>query len=117
MTRAAIPHLPMVFPAVPGPQRGSMKLTAKNVRTEPLKKGKSEAIVFDDDVPGFGLRLRDGGSRTVVFQYKIGAKHRRMALGWVAAVDFGTTRKTAEKLYARVKLGEDPAGDKAETKA
>jgi integrase len=94
-----------------------MKLSAKNVRTEPLDKGKSEEIIFDDDVPGFGLRLRDGGSRTLIFQYKIGTKHRRMALGSVTAVDFGETRKTAERLYARVKLGEDPAGDKAETKA
>ena len=57
-----------------------MKLTAKNVRTAPLEKGKGEAIVFDEDVPGFGLRLRDGGSRTLVFQYKLGAKQRRIAL-------------------------------------
>ena len=94
-----------------------MKLTAKSVRTAPLQAGKSEVIVFDDDVPGFGLRLRDGGSRTLVFQYKLGAKQRRIALGSVSAIDFAETRKTAEKLYARVRLGEDPAGDKAETKA
>jgi integrase len=40
-----------------------------------------------------------------------------MALGSVAGVDFADTRKAAEKLYARVKLGEDPAGDKAQAKA
>ena len=71
----------------------------------------------DDDVPGFGLRVREGGSRTLIFQYKLGAKQRRIALGSVSGVEFADTRKTAEKLYARVKLGEDPAGDKAETKA
>src|SRR5262249_23914078 len=52
----------------------------------------------------------------LIFQYKLGAKQRRLALGSVAAIDFSDTRKTAEKLYARVKLGEDPAGDKAEAK-
>jgi hypothetical protein len=51
------------------------------VRTAELQLGKSEAIFFDDDIPGFGLRVRAGGSRTFVFQYKLGAKHRRMALG------------------------------------
>jgi integrase len=94
-----------------------MKLTVKSTAALKLPSGKSELIIFDDDVPGFGLRLRDGGSRTFVFQYKLGSKQRRIALGSVSAVDFGETRKTAEKLYARVKLGEDPAGDKAENKA
>jgi integrase len=94
-----------------------MKLSARNVKTEPLPTGKTEAIFFDEDVPGFGLRVREGGSRSLIFQYKIGKKHRRMALGSVAGIDFADTRKTVEKLYARVKLGEDPAGDKAEAKA
>src|SRR6516162_9529600 len=94
-----------------------MKLTVKSVKAVQLPKGKAEAIFFDEDVPGFGLRVREGGSRSLIFQYKIGKKHRRMALGSVAGIDFADTRKTVEKLYARVKLGEDPAGDKAEAKA
>ena len=94
-----------------------MKLTSKNVRSEPLPAGRSEAIFFDDDVPGFGLRLREGGSRSFVFQYKVGAKQRRIALGSVAAVEIGKARDTAKDLYARVRLGEDPAGDKAEAKS
>jgi integrase len=94
-----------------------MKLTVKSVKAVQLPKGKAEAIFFDDDVPGFGLRVREGGSRSLIFQYKIGEKHRRMALGSANAVDFAATRKEAEKLYARVKLGDDPAGDKAEAKA
>ena len=93
-----------------------MKLTASNVRTETLAAGKSEAIVFDDDVPGFGLRLRAGGSRTFVFQYKLGAKHRRMALGAATALSVGKAREIAAQLHARVKLGEDPASDKADAR-
>ncbi|HTC04902.1 MAG TPA: site-specific integrase [Xanthobacteraceae bacterium] len=91
-----------------------MKLTATTVRSQSLQDGKSEAIFFDDDVPGFGLRVREGGSRSFVFQYKLGTKQRRMALGTATALNFSTTRKTAEQLYARVKLGQDPASDKAE---
>jgi integrase len=95
----------------------AMKLTAATVRKATLPEGKSEALLFDDDVPGFGLRLREGGSRTFIFQYKLGAKHRRMALGAATGVNFGDVRKTAGKLYARVKLGEDPASDKADAQA
>ena len=94
-----------------------MKLTPTAVRTQKVPPGKSEAIYFDDDVPGFGLRLRERGSRTFVFQYKVGAKQRRMALGVATALSVGNVRKIAERLHARVKLGEDPASDKAEAKA
>jgi integrase len=94
-----------------------MKLTAVAIRTLAVPAGKSEAIFFDDDVPGFGLRLRKHGSRSFVFQYKLGTKQRRMALGAASALRIGDVRKTAERLHARVKLGEDPASDKADARA
>ena len=63
-----------------------MKLTTKSVGTAALPSGKSEAIYFDDGIPGFGLRVRAQGSRTFVFQYKLGTKQRRMALGNASAL-------------------------------
>jgi integrase len=93
-----------------------MKLTTATVRTIGLPAGKSEAIFFDDDLPGFGLRLRERGSRTWVFQYKLGTKQRRMALGTATALNLAETRKTAARLQARVRLGDDPAADKADAK-
>jgi integrase len=94
-----------------------MKLTATTIRAAQLPRGKTEAIIFDDDVPGFGLRLREGGSRSFVFQYKLGTKQRRMALGSATALKLPDVRETAEKLHARVKLGHDPASDKAQARA
>jgi len=94
-----------------------MKLTATTIRAAQLPRGKTEAIIFDDDIPGFGLRLREGGSRTFVFQYKLGTKQRRMALGSAAALKLPDVRETAEKLHARIKLGHDPASDKAQARA
>jgi hypothetical protein len=49
-----------------------MKLTKAAVAELALPAGQSEAIYWDDDTPGFGLRLRGGGSRNWVFQYRIG---------------------------------------------
>ena len=92
-----------------------MKLTTKT--SLQLPPDKKDHIVWDDDVPGFGLRLREGGSRAYVFQYKIGSRQRRMSLGAVTAIDIGRARETAKDLYAQVRLGQDPAGAKAEAKA
>ena len=94
-----------------------MKLTNATVRKLDLPKGKSEIIYFDGDVPGFGLRLREGGSRSWIFQYKIGAKHRRIALGKLKAMEAGKARDNAKDLYAKVRLGQDPAGERVATNA
>jgi integrase len=93
-----------------------MKLTNKSADSIKLEKGRAERIVFDDDVPGFGLRLREGGSRTWVYQYRIGSKQRRMVLGSAKSVPLGLARENAGKLEARVKLGGDPAMDKETTR-
>jgi integrase len=93
-----------------------MKLTASTVRAAKLSPGKSEAIFFDDDVPGFGLRLRERGSRSFVYQYKLGAKQRRMSLGIASPLTVAEARKNAATLQARVKLGEDPASDRADAR-
>ena len=58
-----------------------MKLTQANIAKIKLPSGKSEHIEWDETLPGFGLRIRDGGSKTWIAQYKIGAKHRRLTLG------------------------------------
>src|SRR5271170_748351 len=93
-----------------------MKLTAAEIRKLGLRGDSAEAIVFDDDVPGFGIRLRAGGSKTFVFQYKLGAKQRRLTLGPVTALELGKARGTAKDMYARVRLGGDPAAEKASAK-
>ena len=40
-----------------------MKLTAKAVAALILPAGKTDAIFFDDDMPGFGYRLRQSGDK------------------------------------------------------
>jgi integrase len=91
-----------------------MKFTSKTVAALGLPEGRSEAIYFDDTLPGFGLRLRAGGGRSWVFQYKLGDKQRRLTLGSATALDLTRARDQAVTLYAQVKLGQDPAGTKHE---
>jgi integrase len=93
-----------------------MRLTASTIRSLALPPGQNDKTFWDDDVPGFGVRIRAGGSRTWVIQYKIGGKHRRLPLGLVAALDPGKARTTAKDLLTAVRLGRDPAGEKLERK-
>jgi integrase len=93
-----------------------MKLTIKAVAGLKLPPGKTDHIEFDDDVPGFGLRLRDSGARTWIFQYTLGAKQRRLALGKASALTPEKARGQAADLHAKVRLGGDPAADKAASK-
>ncbi len=93
-----------------------MKLTVAKTAALKLPAGKTDHIEFDDDIPGFGLRLRTGGARWI-FQYARGNKQRRFTFGNFPALDAAKARKEAERLHAEVKLGRDPAGEKAEAKA
>jgi integrase len=85
-----------------------MKLTKANIGALELPAGKADHIEFDEDMPGFGLRLRKGGKRVWVVQYKIGAKQRRKTIGTIATLDPAAARKQAGKELAEVKLGKDP---------
>src|SRR6516164_6959140 len=78
-----------------------MKLTDKTVNL-PLPAGKADHLVFDDMIPGFGLRLREGGSKSWIFQYKLGGKQRRMVLGRATAIKAEKARKIAEQYHAQV---------------
>ena len=90
--------------------------TQKAVDGLTLPPGKSEVILFDDDLPGLGLRLRTGGSRVWVYQYKIGSRNRRMTLGVARVLSLVQARRMASELYAKVRLGRDPAGEKIESR-
>ena len=78
-----------------------MKLTKATVDKLALPAGKSEMIVFDEDLPGFGLRLRAGGSAVWVAQYRVGAKQRRVTLGKLATLDPEVARKAASRCSPR----------------
>jgi integrase len=94
-----------------------MKLTQKTIAALALPVGKNDHIEWDDDLAGFGVRLRHGGSRRFIFQYKIGSQHRRIVLGSTTALTAAGAREAAGNLHAAVRLGRDPQGEKTEGRA
>jgi integrase len=93
-----------------------MKLTRVNVERLALPAGVNDRIVFDDGLPGFGLRIRDGGKRTWIVQYRVGAKQRRVTLGTVETLNADEARKRARNALSKVHLGHDPQLEKGETR-
>jgi integrase len=94
-----------------------MRFTKPAIAGLALQPGKAELIVFDDDLPGFGIRLRAGGKRTWVVQYRVGRKQRRLTLGSTAAIALDQARSEARKTLAKVHLAQDPQADKTRLRA
>ena len=89
-----------------------MKLTKATIANYALPSGKAEALLFDDALPGFGLRVRAGGKRTWIAQYRIGQKQRRISLGTVERIDLDEARRRAKSALCKVHLGIDPQLEK-----
>jgi len=93
-----------------------MKFTKASVKRLSLPSGSRDKLFFDDELPGFGFRIRDGGKRTWIAQYRIGKKQRRVTIGAAANTTAEEARKRAKKILSKVHLGADPQIEKAEVR-
>ena len=71
-----------------------------------LPAGKTEHVVFDQDLGRFGFRIRASGSRSWVYQCEIGRRNRRVTIGSVSAVSPARARETANEMHAKARLGD-----------
>ena len=94
-----------------------MRLTMTTIRTLACPPGKSEQTTFDEDLPGFGLRVRPSGAQSWVYQYAIAGKTKKIFLGSPSVVEAGQARAAAKGLAAQARLGRDPANEKAKSRA
>src|SRR5277367_4168253 len=95
------------------PKGYPVRLTKANVAKLALPMGKSELLVFDDALAGFGIRLRYGGKRTWIAQYRVGPKQRRLSLGSSETIDADEARKRAKTALSQVHVGTDPQIEKS----
>jgi integrase len=80
--------------------------------------GRKDALVFDEALPGFGLRVTAKGSRTFIFQYRAGAVIRRTVLGaWGKELTAAQARKKAESLRGQVRDARDPVAERRAARA
>jgi integrase len=90
----------------------NVKLTTATAKALELPPGKKDKTYWDDTIGGFGLRLREGGSRNWVVQYDRGGTSKRVTLGSTALLTADAARTKAKDLLAHVRLGGDPAAER-----
>ncbi|CAO4172393.1 tyrosine-type recombinase/integrase [Methylorubrum extorquens] len=95
-----------------------VKLTKSTVAALSVEPGHSERVVWDTDMPGFGVRIRASGNKSwVIRPARSGGKSRLHTIGAVDALDVSLARQTARTKIAEVDLGGDPTKAKREARA
>jgi len=83
------------------------KLTKRLV--EAAEKQEREYFLWDDEIPGFALRVFPSGRKTYVVQYRAGRRARRISLGPATVIPCEKVRTRALGIVAAAKEGKDPA--------
>ena len=83
------------------------KLTKRIVDAAEIRA--TEYFIWDDDIPGFGLRVLPSKRKSYIVQYRAGRRSRRMSLGLSTVLTCEQARTRAIAIVAAAKNGEDPA--------
>jgi len=86
------------------------KLTKRFVDAVDIRD--KDYVVWDDELPGFGLRVFASGKRSYVIQYRSAGRSRRYAIGLHGVWTPETARKEARVQLGKVAQGENPAEER-----
>ena len=88
------------------------KLTKRIV--DAVQPTTRDQFIWDSELPGFGLRVRPGGSKTFSAQYRAGGgrtgQSRRYTIGRYGVLTVDEARHEARKVLLSVAQGHDPSG-------
>jgi integrase len=90
------------------------KLTKRTV--DAAKPKGRDYFMWDDDLPGFGLRVFASGKKSFLIQYRVSGRTRRYTIGLHGKFTPDEARKRATRLLAEVADGGDPSGERAEAR-
>jgi integrase len=94
------------------------KLTETRIARAKVPPGKAQAFLWDAAVPGFGLRILAGGSKTFWFMYRPAGgrsvSSRMVRIGRWHTGSLNGARRRAKDLAGAVARGDDPAAEKQE---
>ncbi|MXN63874.1 tyrosine-type recombinase/integrase [Stappia sp. GBMRC 2046] len=87
-----------------------MKLTKRAI--DAINAPASRTMVWDDDLPGFGLRIEASGRKTFICRYRFGSVRRQVTIGRYGVVTPDAARQEAKRILWAVAQGEDPASER-----
>jgi hypothetical protein len=82
-----------------------------------LSSGWSRCVFWDDEVPGFGLRVYPSGKKAFVVSYRARGLKRQATLGSYGKLTIQQARVRAKKMLVSVLDGADPVEEKREARA
>ncbi len=87
------------------------KITKK--RVESIKPSDRDVLEWDDELRGFGVRIKPSGVRSYIIQYRNRfSRSRRLTIGKHGRLTAEEARKEARLLLSEVDRGGDPAADR-----
>jgi integrase len=88
-----------------------VKLTQRRIETLECPAGKKDALVFDDEQRGLGVRVTKGGGKTYLAQYTVAGSKCRIPLGSCRAISLAAAREAVQAILGDVAKGRDPAAE------
>lgn len=90
-----------------------LRLTQRTIDSLLAPAGAKDLLVWDTELPGFGVRVYYSGRKAFFAQYTVGTAKRRVSLGNTPPVTLAKARADAQLLLAQVANGADPAASDA----
>ena len=94
-----------------------LKFTEKSVAALLENPPSKECKISNADIPGYGIRCRPGRAPDWDLQFRLAGKQQRMSFGKVMLGTVASINRQAAEAYAKVKLGQDPRGERQTTPA
>ena len=100
------------------PRKKLTKTAVDNFKYIPGKNPNSSNYLWDNELRGFGIRTSASGVKAFLIRYYTSQKRRRtLTLGNYPVLTVFQARELAQQKLSAVKLGGDPANDKAQALA
>ena len=93
------------------------KLLEGSVARIKVPDGAKDILIFDDALPGFGIRKFSSGKASYFVKYNVGRQQRKLSLGSVVPGSLAERRREAATILAQARLGVDVVGEKRQVQA
>jgi integrase len=90
-----------------------MKLVESSIARLAVPDGHRDSYLWDETLPGFGVRAYASGKKSFIVKYALASgQQRKISLGPALPGTLIETRKKAQDILARARIGQDVAGEK-----